>query len=222
MSTRKSSSMIKAITSLKNYRSARSGAWLRVATARVISGALIFSLLTLSTPGAPQWTLVMAQETATDIRFAYLSSSFSTPSWASSVLALFAGDRKAPKITSIEIQPADATVMQGETINFAGIARSAEGAVAAVQYRWTFTREGDTEPGARGFRNGVFNANRPGRYVITATGNGTHGQTTLTVYPNEGYGVQKKLQRSESEWSDRNRQIFQQLTERGIVSKRSI
>ncbi|MBX3283303.1 MAG: RHS repeat-associated core domain-containing protein [Acidobacteria bacterium] len=214
--------MIKAITSLKNYRSVRPGAWLRVAKAKVISATLIFSLLTLSTPGAPKWTLVMAQETATDIRHAYLSTSFAAPEWANSVLAFFIGDRKALKITSIEIQPADATVMQGEMINFAAIARSAEGNVPAVQYLWTFFREGDTERGTRSFLNGGFNASRPGRYVITATGNGLQGQTTVTVYPNEGYWLQKKLQQPESERSGRDRQFIQRLAEQGLLTSRTI
>ena len=192
-------------------------------SARFVSLFLILNLLSLSMPAAPEWAVVKAQETATDIRFAYLSTSFTTPTWASSILAFFVkGDRRNAKITSIEIQPADATVMQGETLNFAAIARSAEGNIAAVQYRWTFLGEGDTERGTRGFHNGVFNATRPGRYLITATGSGAQGQTTLTVYPNEGYGLQKKLQQSESERSERDRQIIQRLTEQGVFTARTI
>ncbi len=194
-------------------------AFLRPKLLRSISLILIFNLLALAMPGAPEWSVVKVKETAQDVRYAYLSSSFSTSGWTNSILAFISGERKSARISRIEILPADITLTQGETVNLAATAYSNDVVVPAVLYRWTQVAEGQE---VRGFSNGVFKATRPGRYIVTATGNGVQGQTTVTVYPNEGYGIQKKLQQSDSERTERDREIIQRLIQEGVITSRNV
>jgi RHS repeat-associated protein len=178
-------------------------------------------MLTLSTPGAPEWSAAKMRKTALDARHLYLSSALAAPGWASPILALFAGERRAPEITRIDIKPADVTVMQGETVNFAAAAFSSDARVAAVSYRWSFAKDGE-EGVVRGFNNGAFKATRPGRYVVTAAGEGAQGRTTVTVLPNEGHGIQKRLQTPDGDRSEKDRQILQQMARTGALITRSI
>lgn len=194
-------------------------AFLRPKLLRSISLILIFNLLALAMPGAPEWSVVKVKETAQDVRYAYLSSSFSTSGWTNSILAFISGERKSARISRIEILPADITLTQGETVNLAATAYSNDVVVPAVLYRWTQVAEGQE---VRGFPNGAFKATRPGRYIVTATGNGVQGQTTVTVYPNEGYGIQKKLQQNDSERTERDREIIQRLIQEGVITSRNV
>ncbi len=196
--------------------------------ARVVSLALILNLLVLSMPAAPRWTVVRAQETATDIRYAISSSGLSTtPKWASSVLAFFIGDveKKADAVLRIEVHPKDAdgslSILQGQTVNFTAVAYGQEDPISGKSFEWSI-EEAQREGSQRRLPNGVFKANRPGSYHVTTLTDGIRGSLSITVSRNDATGLDRILRKPDSERDDRERGAVQRLREAGRLVTREI
>ena len=197
--------------------------WRGLLPARLLAALVITSLLAISTPGGPNSAGVYAAEFGQDIRYAFLSGSFAAlADWPSSIMAFFTGKSRKPVIGRIEIQPADITVMQGETVHFAAIGFRGDQQLGGTDVRWTASAADFSRP-ASPMPNGTFTATRPGVYTITAAAEtGAQGQATVTVYFNEGYFLQKKLTKNDDERTTKERNYIQALTDKGVLVSRSI
>ncbi|HRH44134.1 MAG TPA: hypothetical protein PKY82_21055, partial [Pyrinomonadaceae bacterium] len=113
------------------------------------------------------------------------------------------------------------TVMQGETVNFTAVALNREQPVSGAPFKWSYTYVSRNRP-PKTMNNGTFIARSPGKYLITASAQGVQGQVTLLVNPNEGYGLQKLLQKPENQRTERERQNLSTMLGKAEVSTREI
>lgn len=197
---------------------------------RLLSSLLIVCMLTvpvLAVPETPKVLLVTFDELKNDIRYAVASNGVGMSfMWFDTLKELISGTKgKQEVLERIEIQPVNGdntlTIVQGQTVDFSAIGYRNGQAANAINFEWTIaTSDGTGSP--RKLNNGRFTATRPGVYTVTATGEGSQGSITVRVNLNEGYYVQKKLNKPDSERSDRERQIIQTMKERGILVTRDI
>jgi hypothetical protein len=111
------------------------------------------------------------------------------------------------------------TIMQGEKINFTAVGLQKGQPASGLQFTWSITDTLRKRP-AKKLNNGVFEAKIPGTFIIVAETQGVQSQINVTVLPNEGYGVQKLLQKSEAETNDKEKQGLAKLkTENKVVSR---
>ena len=198
------------------------------AARRLAAGLVIFSLLSLSTPGAPEWTTIRTIEVTRDARSAFRSASYALSGMTQSFYGFFIGNtrkKRKDSLVRIEIQPTNGErsleMMQGQTVNFSAVGFGQQSPVAAKYFDWTVA---DSE-GSRSTRklvNGLFKAERPGTFQISASADGVRGAIAVTVKPDEGYAIRKLLAKPEGKLSERERESVQRLREGGSFASREI
>ncbi|NJM53399.1 MAG: hypothetical protein HC846_08400 [Blastocatellia bacterium] len=180
--------------------------------------------------------IVSSGEFYQDIRFglaAYNSGGSSVVSFLSGIYGFFLkpGGRRQQKVERVVILPSDdksnLTVMQGEQINFTAIGLIKDQPQSGLTFNWSVNQinrnnEANQRSQSQGkpLTNGVFKAERPGIFVIAAEGGGVQSQVTVTVQPNEGIGVQKLLQKSETEKNEKEKQgLNKMLGENKLIAR---
>src|ERR1044072_9512395 len=156
---------------------------------RALSVALIVSMLTVSTPGAPQTVVEVAQ-----------SANLSFALWyrAGGLKKLFQGlgqdsQRKQEKqaernarVTRLEISPGNVTVKRGERVQFAAIAYGADDAsISGVKIEWSIRDDGRKKGGPIS-QQGEFRAVIPGDFTIVAEGAGQKAEVSVVVEDGPG------------------------------------
>ena len=153
---------------------------------RALSVALIVSMLTVSTPAAPQTVVDVAQNA---------NLSFALWYRAGGLKKLLQGlglgqdnPRKQEKqaernarVTRLEISPGNVTVKRGERVQFAAIAYGADDAsVSGVKIKWSVRDDGKKKGGPIS-QQGEFRAVVPGEFTITAEGAGQKADVNVVV-----------------------------------------
>lgn len=171
---------------------------------QVVVGLLLITLFTdtsLASPDSSRTLCVSLVEMGQNVwsSFESVNVASSISSWASSALLFFStrGQRNM-QVSRIEIVPGgDLAIRQGEPVNFIAIGYTVDGnPVNGLHFRWSVT---DTarETSPHSMHDGIFAANRPGQFLITATARGIQAQANITVEVNEPYRVMSRL-RSEA------------------------
>lgn len=199
---------------------------LRYRITQFFCAVLIATILTTSTPAAPQTIAASAGEIGQDIRFTYLSTNFaaSLGGWTNNLLMFFAPKKQqVSPISRIEIQPGgDVKIRQGEPINFTAVAYSSKGnPIGGLKFDWTAEDVGRSLQ-ARSLATGIFTAEAPGTFVITAKTEGYQAQVTVTVEENKALVILKKIKANEAGGDDdyvKNLKARKEYTTEEISSK---
>lgn len=150
---------------------------------RFLALLLLFSILSISVPAAPETVLNGSKSAWQSARFAYLSGDYSNrlSSW---FLALFVPRKRSDRrqsISEIRIVPEVDEVFAGQELVFSAIATDRNGeTISGLKFEWS-ARDVDRSRDVRAFRDGKFRAMRTGTVVIKASANGIEGERQVTV-----------------------------------------
>lgn len=150
---------------------------------RSLTVILLFSILSISVPAAPETVLNGSKNAWQSARFAYLSGDYSNrlTSW---FLALFVPNRRSDRrqsISEIRIVPEVDEVFAGQEVVFSAIATDRNGeTISGLKFEWS-ARDAERSRDVRAFREGKFRAMRTGTVVLKASANGIEGERQITV-----------------------------------------
>jgi hypothetical protein len=161
---------------------------LRHLVARTVSIGLIVSLLTVSTPAAPQTIIGVAKEWRVGFAFwlrgdnvaakLYQTLTGQTPPQAKPQEKQ--QDRDA-KVSRIQIYPGDVTTHVDMPVHFAAVAYDGNDApLGGVKISWS-ANDQSADHATRISQRGEFESARPGVYKITAEGAGRNADISVTV-----------------------------------------
>ena len=151
---------------------------------RAICIGLILSLLTVSTPAAPQTIVATAQEWRLSFGFWFRSSSLPK--------LIQGGNRnrtqetqtqREEKIARVEIFPKNANVELESRIRFSAVAYDLDGnTIGGIKFKW---RADNATTGKRApiAGDGEFRAKSSGSFTISAEAKGQNGEVTVVVQP---------------------------------------
>ena len=154
---------------------------------RVLSVLLVFSLLTVSTPGAPRAVVETSQQVGADISF-WLRANYVIPK----LWNLITQQNQKPKpeqsqserdakVRRLEILPGDVTVQEGQQVNFTAVAYDEENnPVGGVKIDWN-ARDEDRNADAGAAPRGTFTAHRHGNFKVTAEAAGQTASVKVKV-----------------------------------------
>src|ERR1041385_8222396 len=151
---------------------------------RALSIFLILSLLTVSTPAAPQVIVNVAQDASLSLTLWYraggLKKLLQGLGEGSPRKQEKQADRNA-RVTRLEISPGNVTVRRGERVQFAAIAYGADDSpISGVKIKWS-VRDENRKKGGPISQQGEFQAVVPGQFIITAEGAGQSAQVNVVV-----------------------------------------
>jgi len=142
------------------------------------------SLLTVSTPAAPQTIVGAARHASFSFGLWYRAGGLSEVLQRLGEGNLPKQEKQAERnarVTRLEISPGNVTVKRGERIQFAAIAYAAdESSVSGVKIKWNVRDEGRKKGGPIS-QQGEFRALVPGEFTITAEGAGQTAQVNVVV-----------------------------------------
>ncbi len=160
--------------------------WICCGVSRGIAVALILTLLSASTPAAPQTIVALAKESSVSFLFWFHSSG---------LRRLIQGngpgnppgqekqrDRDA-KVSRVQVFPGNVTIDLGDHIRFAAVAYDQNGnPVGGVKIKW---RGQSTVPSVHVniSQHGEFEASSPGSFTVIAEAVGKTSQVTVVVRP---------------------------------------
>ena len=161
----------------------------RRGVARALCLVLILSLLSTSTPAAPQTIIGAAGQWQLSLAFWFRASG-----WAATLRGALQGrsDRPAHKpqekqndrdarVARLQISPGDVTLRIGQRVIFAAIAYDLDGApVGGVRYKWR-ARDVARHRRVKVSPSGEFEARMAGTYQVTVEGAKQQAQVTVTV-----------------------------------------
>lgn len=170
----------------------RYGNAVRHSLSRALCLCLVITILSTSTPAAPEAIVGMASEWGVSLLFRLESSGV-----AARVRALATGSRTSSsqpqetqqernaQVARIQVYPGDATIRTGETILFAAVAYDSENAViGGVQFTWSGRDVGRDRP-IHVSKRGDFTPKATGTFKVIAEGAGQQAQVTVTVLEGE-------------------------------------
>jgi len=201
--------------------------WIQKAIALVVLVCLS-STATLAVPEAPVTLYSTIVELKEDLHHNLAKNGFGTSIFSFNSLlewvASFGSKRRV--IDRIVISPADEngslSVMQGERVTFAATGYSGEDAVNGLSFKWGVQDEAQKRP-KKELNGSSFQAIRPGAFVVTATAeNGQQAQITVTVKFNEGYGIQRLIEKKDSDRTSEERQGIATMVQKGYLTSRNI
>jgi RHS repeat-associated protein len=187
----------------------------------------LFSMPVLAAaPDVPRTITAALGEINQDVRFNLASGNIGTNILSRHTLELILRPFSTKKQTapkSVVILPGDdISVLQGEKINFSGIGLDGDNQpMSGLEFKWTVQDTGRNRP-VKSLPDGTFTASVSGTFLVIAESRGKQARATITVNPNEGYFVQKMLQKGEAEKSDKEKQQTGDLKEKGILVSREI
>jgi RHS repeat-associated protein len=140
---------------------------------------LLVSLLSTSTPAAPQTITGLVSDLSASLKFWFHQSG-----WDASLKETFSGQKKPDvkpeekqkdrdaRVVRIEIYPGDVTIQVDEQVAFAAVAYDQDGnAVGGVHVKWS-CRDEDRNRAARVSQRGDFVATIPGKFQVVAETDG--------------------------------------------------
>jgi len=133
--------------------------------------------------------------------------------------------KKQQALDRIVIQPVNGdgtlTVMQGERVVFSATGYAGDDAVGGIDFNWS-AQDSEQKHLAQNLIAGVFEPRRPGVYVITArTEDGQQAQVTVNVYFNEGYGVQRLLEKDDADRTAKEKETVAAMVANGDLMTRA-
>ena len=193
---------------------------------------VVISLLTSTTfaaaPQAGQTFIVQLSELRQDIRHSLTSSNFGANIFSFDTVWDWLSKPGTKKQTAdrIVIRPTDdtggLTIMQGERVIFSATGYSGDTALGGVNFKWTAQDAAQKKP-ARNLVAGVFEAKRPGAYIVTAISeDGPQASITVNVNFDEGYGIRRLFQKPDSQRTTAERQGIAAMQTKGELTSRSI
>ncbi|NNE99573.1 MAG: hypothetical protein HKN25_11190, partial [Pyrinomonadaceae bacterium] len=195
----------------RELRPAPSG--LKFQLLRVVSIMIIFNLLVISNPAAPQTIAAGASEMGQDIRYTYLAHFTGVGStlknaayFASPVLGLFLKTRSSGKrrkqqqIARVEISPKSAAIREGEEVNLSAVAYTSNGnIIQGVEFEWKAVDVKNSLAPDIAIRENTFRHDTPGGYRVKARAGGVIGEAFIVVREDPEYRAVKELVEQEKE-----------------------
>jgi RHS repeat-associated protein len=163
-------------------RSRKSSCWSGLGRATTI--ALIFCLLSTSTPAAPQMIAALAKESSVSFAFWFRARGLSKLIQGSGTTNASRQEKQADrnaKVTRIQIFPGDITLQIDQSVHLSAVAYDGNDApVSGVNIKWTANDEGRKRSGPI-TPQGEFRAIVPGTFKITAEGAGQKAGARIIV-----------------------------------------
>jgi hypothetical protein len=183
-----SSQTISRITGRSRAKLSRAQLVIKRNLSRVLCLVLVNSMLSASTPAAPQTIVSLSTEWQSNLAFWYRASGWdaAVKRWMSGqpLPASVPQEQQAARdaqVSQIEIYPGDVTLQAGQSVVFAAVASDVNNTpVGGVHFTW----HGETTESKEAvpvFSSGLFAPQLAGTYTITAEGAGQEAQVTVTV-----------------------------------------
>ncbi|NNE67398.1 MAG: peptidoglycan DD-metalloendopeptidase family protein [Pyrinomonadaceae bacterium] len=191
---------------------------------------IIFNLLVISNPAAPQTIAAGASEVGQDIRYTYLAHFSGAGStlknaayFASPVLGLFLKTRSSGKrrkqqqIARVEISPNTAAIREGEEVNLSAVAYTAGGnIVQGVEFEWKAVDMKNSLAPDIAIRENTFRHDTPGAYRVKARAAGVIGEGMIVVREDPDFRAVKELMEQEKEAAEAAAGVVKQRTPRTL------
>lgn len=148
----------------------------------VVSSLLIITILSVSTPAAPEIIVSATGKMAQDLRYSYLSSNlaFNFSNWFAGFFKTSSSSKRAAS-ADIKIFPGSVTVQQGEQVNFSAVVYDSQNnPLSGLDFNWQFSDTGRRLP-ARPLHKGRFEAKVPGTFTVVVESGGKKAQAVVTV-----------------------------------------
>ncbi|MEJ7623742.1 MAG: peptidoglycan DD-metalloendopeptidase family protein [Pyrinomonadaceae bacterium] len=185
--------------------------------------ANLLSVSVFAVPEAPRFLVVTLDEAKKEALRDIASIEFGSVSgWTDGLFGLIAKPAaKQQVVERVDVNPANLTVLQDEEIYFTAVAFERGQPINSVRFRWSVSELGGSSP-ARNLANGRFKASKIGTFRVTATANGSQGQTTITVRRNYGRAIQKIVRKPEAERTSEERALIERLRTEGRYTSREV